>query len=74
MAAETLANHVRCNESFIHDVFQAQFKSSLTCPRCMRQSNTFDPFLCISIPVPQCYSMPIFVTVIYTSQQPRDVS
>lgn len=74
VAAETLANHIRCNESFIHNVFQAQFKSSLTCPRCMRQSNTFDPFLCISIPVPQCYSMPIFITVIYTSQQPRDVS
>lgn len=74
VAAETLANHIRCNESFIHDVFQAQFKSSLTCPRCMRQSNTFDPFLCISIPVPQCYSMPVFITVIYTSQQPRDVS
>ncbi|XP_050540078.1 ubiquitin carboxyl-terminal hydrolase 43 [Daktulosphaira vitifoliae] len=73
VAAETLANHVRCNESFIHNVFQAQFKSSLTCPRCMRQSNTFDPFLCISIPVPQCYSTPVYVTVIYTSQQPREV-
>ncbi|CAL8315615.1 unnamed protein product [Arctogadus glacialis] len=28
------------------------FKSSLTCPHCLKQSNTFDPFLCISLPIP----------------------
>ncbi|NXQ02351.1 UBP43 hydrolase, partial [Vidua macroura] len=27
-------------------------RSSLTCPHCLRQSNTFDPFLCISLPIP----------------------
>ncbi|NXG52198.1 UBP43 hydrolase, partial [Psilopogon haemacephalus] len=26
--------------------------SSLTCPHCLKQSNTFDPFLCISLPIP----------------------
>ncbi|NWI59227.1 UBP43 hydrolase, partial [Calyptomena viridis] len=26
--------------------------SSLTCPHCQKQSNTFDPFLCISLPIP----------------------
>ncbi|XP_015116575.1 ubiquitin carboxyl-terminal hydrolase 31 [Diachasma alloeum] len=74
VAAETLANHVRCNHSFVHEVFQAQFRSSLTCPRCNRQSNTFDPFLCVSIPVPQQQrQMNLFVNVLYTSQQPRQV-
>ncbi|KAJ4444321.1 hypothetical protein ANN_06113 [Periplaneta americana] len=73
VAAETLANHVRCNNSFVHAVFQAQFRSSLTCPRCQRQSNTFDPFLCVSVPVPQNQRRPIYVTVLYTSQQPRQV-
>lgn len=73
VAAETLANHVRCNNSFVHAVFQAQFRSSLTCPRCQRQSNTFDPFLCASVPVPQNQRIPIYVTVLYTSQQPRQV-
>ncbi|GLH04172.1 Ubiquitin carboxyl-terminal hydrolase nonstop [Gryllus bimaculatus] len=73
VAAETLANHVRCNNSFVHAVFQAQFRSSLTCPRCQRQSNTFDPFLCMSVPVPQNQRRPVYVTVLYTSQQPRQV-
>ncbi|KOX78315.1 Ubiquitin carboxyl-terminal hydrolase 31 [Melipona quadrifasciata] len=74
VAAETLANHVRCNNSFVHAVFQAQFRSSLTCPRCHRQSNTFDPFLCVSVPVPQNHrQMNLFVNVLYTSQQPRQV-
>lgn len=73
VAAETLANHVRCNNSFVHAVFQAQFRSSLTCPRCQRQSNTFDPFLCVSVPVPQNQRRAIYVTVLYTSQQPRQV-
>lgn len=27
-------------------------RSSLTCPHCRKQSNTFDPFLCISLPIP----------------------
>ncbi|XP_046687416.1 ubiquitin carboxyl-terminal hydrolase 43 [Homalodisca vitripennis] len=73
VAAETLANHMRCNESFVHAVFQAQFRSSLTCPRCKRQSNTFDPFLCVSVPVPQDQYKAVIVTVLYTSQQPRQV-
>uniref|UniRef100_A0A0A9YVB5 Ubiquitin carboxyl-terminal hydrolase n=1 Tax=Lygus hesperus TaxID=30085 RepID=A0A0A9YVB5_LYGHE len=73
VAAETLANHVRQNDSFVLAVFQAQFRSSLTCPRCQRQSNTFDPFLCVSVPVPQDQLRPLYVTVLYTSQQPRQV-
>ncbi|XP_059472470.1 ubiquitin carboxyl-terminal hydrolase 43 [Neocloeon triangulifer] len=73
VAEETLANHKRCNNSFVHSLFQAQFRSSLTCPKCQRQSNTFDPFLCVSIPVPQDQSKPLFVSVVYLSQQPRQV-
>ncbi|KAG8239254.1 hypothetical protein J437_LFUL010644 [Ladona fulva] len=71
VAEETLANHKRCNNSFVHDLFQAQFRSSLTCPKCHRQSNTFDPFLCASVPVPQTRRRPLYVTVLYLSQQPR---
>ncbi|XP_014219566.1 ubiquitin carboxyl-terminal hydrolase 31-like [Copidosoma floridanum] len=74
VAAETYENHRRCNNSFVHEVFQAQFRSSLTCPRCQKQSNTFDPFLCVSVPVPQVHrQMSLFVNVLYTSQQPRQV-
>uniref|UniRef100_A0A8C2C6A6 ubiquitinyl hydrolase 1 n=1 Tax=Cyprinus carpio TaxID=7962 RepID=A0A8C2C6A6_CYPCA len=32
--------------------FSCLSPSSLTCPHCQKQSNTFDPFLCISLPIP----------------------
>ncbi|KAF2906037.1 hypothetical protein ILUMI_00139, partial [Ignelater luminosus] len=73
IAAETLANHIRCNNSFIQAVFQAQYRSSLSCSRCCTQSNTFDPFQCISVQLPQIHRHYIYVTVLYTSQQPRQV-
>ena len=71
LAAEALANYMRFNSSFVMDVFQAQFRSSLTCPTCEKQSNTFDPFLCVSLPIPQKQLMPIYVTVLYIDQTPR---
>lgn len=73
LAAESLANYMRSNNSFVMDVFQAQFRSSLTCPTCDKQSNTFDPFLCVSLPIPQKQMMPVFVTVLYIDQTPRQV-
>lgn len=73
VAAETLANHLRCNSSFVHDIFQAQFRSSLKCPHCQKESNTFDPFLCVSIPIPQREVQSIFVSVVYLNQQPKQV-
>ena len=73
MAAEALANHMRCNNSFIYDLFQALYRSSLTCPNCHRQSNTFDPFLSVSLPIPQRVKRPAYVTVAYLDAQPRQV-
>lgn len=54
-------------------VFQAQFRSSLTCPRCQKQSNTFDPFHCISVQLPQLTQLTIFVTVVFMKRQPRQL-
>lgn len=73
IAAETLENYKRRDNSFIHSVFQAQYRSSLSCPRCHTQSNTFDPFQCISVQLPQLHRYSVYVTVLYTSQQPRQV-
>lgn len=73
IAAETLANHMRCNNSFVQAVFQAQFRSSLTCPMCHKQSNTFDPFHCISVQLPQTDFQPVYVNVLYLSQHPKQV-
>ncbi|XP_043945754.1 ubiquitin carboxyl-terminal hydrolase 31 [Protopterus annectens] len=51
--------------SFVQELFQAQYRSSLTCPHCKKQSNTFDPFLCISLPIPLPHTRPLYVTVVY---------
>ncbi len=73
LAAEALASYMRVNNSFVTEVFQAQFRSSLTCPTCQKQSNTFDPFLCVSLPIPQKTLMPVYVVVLYIDQSPRQV-
>lgn len=73
VAAEALSNHMRCNSSFVHDLFQALYRSSLTCPKCQSRSITFDPFLCVSIPIPQRQNRPVYVTVVYMNQQPKQV-
>ncbi|XP_029692685.1 ubiquitin carboxyl-terminal hydrolase 31 isoform X1 [Takifugu rubripes] len=51
--------------SFVQELFQAQYRSSLTCPHCQKQSNTFEPFLCISLPIPLPHTRPLYVTVVY---------
>ncbi|XP_041942151.1 ubiquitin carboxyl-terminal hydrolase 31 [Alosa sapidissima] len=51
--------------SFVQELFQAQYRSSLTCPHCQKQSNTFDPFMCISLPIPLPHTRPLYVTVVY---------
>lgn len=73
VAAESLANHQRLNASFVQDIFQAQFRSSLRCPSCSKESNTFDPFLCISVPIVQQKNRPFLINIVYFNQQPRQV-
>ncbi|EMP36938.1 Ubiquitin carboxyl-terminal hydrolase 31 [Chelonia mydas] len=53
------------SSTFIQELFQAQYRSSLTCPHCQKQSNTFDPFLCISLPIPLPHTRPLYITVVY---------
>ncbi|KPP72710.1 Ubiquitin carboxyl-terminal hydrolase 31-like, partial [Scleropages formosus] len=55
--------------SFVQELFQAQYRSSLTCPHCQKQSNTFDPFLCISLPIPLPHTRPLYVTVVYQGKR-----
>lgn len=64
---------MRSNNSFVYDLFQALYRSSLTCPGCERQSNTFDPFLSMSLPVPQKCKKAVYVTVVYLDARPRQV-
>lgn len=50
--------------SFVSRLFQGLHRSSLTCPYCGRHSNTFDPYLCVSLPLPQKCLRPVYVTVV----------
>ncbi|GIY20391.1 ubiquitin carboxyl-terminal hydrolase 31 [Caerostris darwini] len=69
IAREMLENHLRCNSSFIHDIFQGQFKSSLCCLGCRRFSNTFDPYLCVSLPIPSFQNIPVFLYIVFLNEK-----
>uniref|UniRef100_A0A3B3ZGC6 ubiquitinyl hydrolase 1 n=1 Tax=Periophthalmus magnuspinnatus TaxID=409849 RepID=A0A3B3ZGC6_9GOBI len=61
----------KVQHSFVQEHFQAQYKSSLTCPHCLKQSNTFDPFLCISLPIPLCQTRSLCVVLVFSSKGQR---
>ncbi|KAK2816866.1 hypothetical protein Q5P01_025057 [Channa striata] len=61
----------RGRHSFVQEHFQAQYRSSLTCPHCLKQSNTFDPFLCISLPIPLRQTRPMCVTLVFSAKGQR---
>ncbi|XP_054635811.1 ubiquitin carboxyl-terminal hydrolase 43a isoform X1 [Dunckerocampus dactyliophorus] len=61
----------RGRNSFVQEHFQAQYRSSLTCPHCLKQSNTFDPFLCISLPIPLRQTRPMCVTLVFSTKGQR---
>ncbi|XP_016304425.1 LOW QUALITY PROTEIN: ubiquitin carboxyl-terminal hydrolase 43-like [Sinocyclocheilus anshuiensis] len=57
--------------SFVQEHFQAQYRSSLTCPHCLKQSNTFDPFLCISLPIPLRQTRALNVILLFSTEGQR---
>ncbi|XP_053706934.1 ubiquitin carboxyl-terminal hydrolase 43-like [Synchiropus splendidus] len=67
----SLAQHPQLQHSFVQEHFQAQYKSSLTCPHCLKQSNTFDPFLCISLPIPLRQTRPLCVILVFSTKGQR---
>ncbi|XP_037331274.2 ubiquitin carboxyl-terminal hydrolase 43 isoform X1 [Pungitius pungitius] len=65
------SEQLRIQNSFVQEHFQAQYKSSLTCPHCMKQSNTFDPFLCISLPIPLRQTRWLCVVLVFSTKGQR---
>lgn len=45
--------HLARNQSIIVDLMHGQYKSTLHCPDCDKISHTFDPFMQLSLPIPQ---------------------
>ena len=54
--------------NIISDLFEAEYRSTLKCPSCQKQSSNYDPFLCVSLPIPQKCRIPVAVTVVRLSQ------
>lgn len=68
------------NDSIIVDLFQGQYKSRVTCVDCGKKSVTFDPFMFLSVPVPERREVVISVIAIpaynsdkLESQRPRKI-
>lgn len=53
VAEEAWRRHLMRNQSIIVDLFQGQHKSRVVCPECHQDSITFDPFMFLSVPLPQ---------------------
>lgn len=49
--------------SLIYQLFGGEYRSTLHCPECGNDSNTFDPFLCTSLSVPRRGTRPIYITM-----------
>eukprot|EP00761_Pharyngomonas_kirbyi_P013246 gb/GECH01013273.1/.p1 GENE.gb/GECH01013273.1/~~gb/GECH01013273.1/.p1 ORF type:complete len:588 (+),score=110.07 gb/GECH01013273.1/:1-1764(+) len=45
--------HLSRNKSFISNIFSGQLKNSVTCLSCGHESLSFDPFMDLSLPIPQ---------------------
>eukprot|EP00494_Astrolonche_serrata_P030109 UN30376 len=52
VAAESWTNFMKRNNSVLTDLTHGQLKSRVQCPKCDRISITFDPFCCLSLPIP----------------------
>uniref|UniRef100_A0A8C2MWQ7 ubiquitinyl hydrolase 1 n=1 Tax=Cricetulus griseus TaxID=10029 RepID=A0A8C2MWQ7_CRIGR len=58
-------------EYLLNSLDSSIFQSSLTCPHCLKQSNTFDPFLCVSLPIPLRQTRFLSVTLVFPSKSQR---
>lgn len=52
------------NKSLLVDLMYGQLKSSLKCPKCQKQSFTFDPFLTLSVNIPNTRRIAFSVKVV----------
>ena len=50
---ESWKNHLKRNQSVIVDLMHGLYKSTVRCPDCDSVSVTFEPYLNISLPIPE---------------------
>lgn len=61
VAKEAWDRHLKRNQSIIVDLCQGQLKSTVVCPDCGLKSVTFDPYMFLSVPLPQATTKSIEV-------------
>eukprot|EP01069_Polyplicarium_translucidae_P010370 Polyplicarium_translucidae@DN3373_c0_g2_i2.p1 len=54
LAAEAWSRYLQRNKSFLVDIFQGQIRSSVKCAVCNIVSLRFEPFMYLTLPVPDC--------------------
>lgn len=64
IAQEAWKAHLKRNKSLIVDLFQGQLKSTVTCSVCHHKSVKFDPFMFLSLPLPNGSTKPIEAIVV----------
>lgn len=71
VAKEAWDTYLLRNRSVITNTLQGQLKSRLVCPKCSKVSITFDPFMFLSVPLPQVEDKIQTVTFVFAdSTQP----
>ncbi len=50
---ESWINHLKRNQSVIVDLMHGLYKSTVRCPDCNRLSVTFEPYMNITLPIPE---------------------
>ena len=57
----------------VYNRFQALYRSSLTCPNCGEHSYTYEPYAFLSLPVPHKTLRPVYITVVYLDDNPKQL-
>lgn len=53
LAQKYWQNHLDRNDSIIVDLMHGQYRSEVECPKCHKISLAFDPFLMLTLPIPE---------------------
>ena len=61
------------NQSIITSTFNGQLHSTLRCHQCKQESKTCEPYLLLSLPIPQKIIKPVFITVVFLNQSPKQL-
>jgi ubiquitin C-terminal hydrolase len=73
LARRAWLEYIDANQSIITSIFSAQLHSTLRCHQCKKESKTFEPYLLLSLPIPQKIIKPVFITVVFLNQSPKQL-